>query len=245
MCIQRAIYALQQLHIFAQLRCIARAYLFIQQRIIQVVYRYGILFCRFLAGGKEVQAAVVQVVHAFKFLAHVDRPGKRVQAQLQLLFYFIHQVERVLAIAVHLVHKHNHGRIAHTAYLYQLAGLVFHTVHAVYHQYYTVHRSEGAVRILGKIFVTGRIQQVDEGIVVFKAHYGCGHRDTPLALYFHKVARSMFLYLVALHSPCHLYSATKQQQFLGKRGLTRIRVRYNGKSSPLRYFFFVFHCFSK
>jgi hypothetical protein len=97
------------------------------------------------------------------------------------------------------------------------------------------------VGIFGKVLVTGRVEQVDEGVILLEAHHRCSYRDTPLALYLREVGGSVFLYLIALNGACHLYGTTEKQELFGKGGLTRIRVRNDGKRAPLGYFFFV-HC---
>jgi hypothetical protein len=51
----------------------------------------------------------------------------------------------------------------------------------------------------------------------------------------------MFFNLIAFYRARCLDGATKQQEFLGKGGFTRIRVRYNGESAPSGYLGLIFH----
>ena len=83
-----------------------------------------------------------------------------------------------------------------------------------------------------------RVEQVDERAVVLEAHHRGSHRDTALPLDLHKVARSMFLDLIALHGTCHLDGAAEEQQLLGERRLAGIRVGDDGEGAAFFYFFF-------
>ena len=151
---------------------------------------------------------------------------------IQLFFDFFQQIEPVLTIPVHFIDENDDRRITHAAYFHQPARLLFHPVHAVDHQDNAVHRRQGAVGIFRKVFVTGSIQQVDQHVLVLKAHDRSGHRDTALPLDLHKVAGRVLLDLIAFYGTGRLDGAAKQQEFLGQGRLTGIGVGYDGKGLP-------------
>jgi hypothetical protein len=69
---------------------------------------------------RETRAsALAQVQHAAEFLAHAHRPGEGHHAHAELAFDLVHQVERVLHLAVHLVDEGQDGRVARAADLQQ------------------------------------------------------------------------------------------------------------------------------
>ncbi|MDB5210820.1 MAG: hypothetical protein JWQ30_1647, partial [Sediminibacterium sp.] len=51
----------------------------------------------------------------------------------------------------------------------------------------------------------------------------------------------VFFYLIAFDSACSLYGSPEQKEFFSKRGLSRIRVRDDGKCFPPVDFFLKFH----
>ena len=158
---------------------------------------------------------------------------------LQFLLQFVEQVKRVASFTVHLVDKDDDGRIAHAAYLHQLAGLRLHTLCRIHHDDGRVYRGERAIGIFGKVLVSRRVENVDLVVMIVKLHDRSRHRDTPLFLDIHPVRGGCFSDLVAFHCSCHLDLSSKEQEFLGECRLTGIRVRDDGKRSSAFYFV---HC---
>jgi hypothetical protein len=82
------------------------------------------------AGGEHAHLVGAAVVHAAKGLAHAHRPGERHHRHAQLALDLVHQVQRGLHLAVHLVHEGQDGGVARPADLQQAPGLGFHAVAA-------------------------------------------------------------------------------------------------------------------
>ena len=155
---------------------------------------------------------------------------------MQLRLQLVEYVKWVAALAVELVYKYYHRGIAHTAYLHELACLLLDALGHVDHDYHRVDRREGAVCILGKVLVAGRVEDVYLVIAVVKAHHGGGHGYTALLLDFHPVAGGGLFDFVALHGAGHVDCSAVEEQFLGEGGLAGVGVRYDGESASPCYF---------
>ena len=94
------------------------------------------------------------VVHAAEGLAHADRPGERHHRHAQLALDLVHQVQRGLHLAVHLVDESEDGRVARPADLQQAPRLRFHAVTRVDHHQRRVHGGEHSVGVFAEILVT-------------------------------------------------------------------------------------------
>ena len=166
---------------------------------------------------------------------------------MQLFLHLVHQVERILALAVHLVHEHHHRGLPHPADFHQPPCLRLHTLRAVDHHNRAIHRRQCAECIFREILVTRGVKDIDmvgnillciagSGAtpVIESHHRGC-HRDSPLFLYLHPVRGGRLADLIALHRTCHMDSTAVQQQFLGQRRLTCIRVGDDGERPSSQY----------
>src|SRR6516225_9261073 len=141
----------------------------------------------------------MKVIDTLEIFAAVDWPGHWMQLNMQFFFYFFQKIKAILSIPIHFVDEDDYRSIAHSTDFHQSPGLLFHSIHAVNDQNHAIHSSQRSECILRKIFVTGRVQQIDQDIVVFEAHYRSGYRDTALTFYLHKIAGRIFPDLIALH----------------------------------------------
>ena len=191
-----------------------------------------------LVGLIEVERLLEDVVHTFETLSAVDRPTERTHLDAEFGFYLVEQIERVFALAVHLVDKHHDRRLAHTADLHESARLRLHTFGGIDHDDNRVNGCERAERILGKVLVTRCVKNIDmvrrAGFVavgwgIIKSHDRGSNADAALLLYLHPVGCGGLADLVALHGSGYVDSAAVKQKFLGQCGLTGIRVRNDGK----------------
>ena len=82
-----------------------------------------------------------------KKLAHTDRPGERHHSHTQFALDLVHDVHRVLHLAVHLVDEGQDGCTARTADLQQAAGLRLDAVGRVDHHQRGVHGGQHAVGV--------------------------------------------------------------------------------------------------
>ena len=136
--IELRINAFDQLDVRTQLFCQRIADMVFQLRTVDIVeldlFRH-ILFARRI----EVEFLFIYIIYPFETLSHIDRPAQRAYLYLQFFFYLIQKVERIFAVTVHLVDKHDHRCLAHTADFHQLTGLGFHTFGYVDYNNYTVY----------------------------------------------------------------------------------------------------------
>lgn len=178
-------------------------------------------------------------VNAFKIFAAVDGPAHGVHADIEFGFKFFEQVERVFAIAVHFVDEDDDGGIAHPTDFHQSLCLFFHAFHAVDDQDNTVNGSERAIGVLGEVFVSGRIQDVDPLFFVVECHHRGGHRDSPLFFNFHEIRGGGFVDFVVFYGTGGLDLATEEQKFLCEGGFSGIGVGDDGKGFAFGDFGFV------
>ena len=151
---------------------------------------------KLLVGCKQLEVLFIDIVHSFECGSHTDRPAERSHMYAQFRFKFIHQVKGVATFAVHLIHKHNDGRITHTTHVHQFTGLRFHSFGSVHHNDHTIHRCECTESIFGKVLVTGCIENIDFVITVFETHHRGSHRNSTLLFDFHPVGSGCFSYLI-------------------------------------------------
>ena len=167
-------------------------------------------------------------------MAAADGPAQGAHLDLQLFLEFIQQVKRVLPFEVHLVDENDNGRVSHAAHLHQTLGLGLYTFHAIHDEDDAVHSGQRAVCVFSEILVTGRVQEVDEAVLVMEGHDRGRYRNPTLALDFHKIRRGGFGDLVVLHRAGRLNRPTEQQELFGQGRLSGIRVADDGEGpSPL------------
>ena len=76
-----------------------------------------------------------------------------------------------------------------------------------------MHSGQRAVCVFSEILVTGRVQEVDEAVLVMEGHDRGRYRNPPLALDFHKIRRGGFGDLVVLHRACRLNRPPNSKNF--------------------------------
>ena len=229
---------LNQLQIVAQLRGIAIADVLGQQGRLEVPDLHGRGVGRLaLVGGEERQLLLVDVVDPLEGRAARNGERQRPHTDLELLLHLVQQVERILAGAVELVDEDDHRSVAHAAHLHQLAGLRLDALRAVDHDDDRIDGRQGAVGVLGEIFVSRGVEDVDLASPVFETHHGGGDRDASLPFDLHEVGGGSLLDLVALHGPGHVDGAAEEQQFLGQGGLAGIGVGDHRKGAAPRNLF--------
>ena len=203
------------------------------------LFRYALLI-----RSEEVELVFINIIDALELHTLVDRPREWAHLYLQLFFQFVEQVERITAFAVHLVDEDDNRSVSHAAHLHQLSRLGFYTLRRIDHDDGRVNCCKGAVGIFGKVLVTRGIEDVylihlaslvGRGSIV-KFHNRGGHRDTTLFLDIHPVGGGSLTYFIAFYGTCNLYLSTEEQELLGKRCLTGIRVGDNRKSAATFYF---------
>ena len=207
----------------------------IDGRIIQFDIHNRTLSTLFIFGKEERQTIGIEIIHPLEGRPRADRPCQRTHLDLQFGLNLIEQIERILAGAVEFVDEDHHRRFTHAAHLHQFAGLGLDTLGTVDHDNHAIDRRQRPVGILGKILVTGRIENVDLAIFVLKTHHRSGHRNTTLTLNLHEVRSGTPFDLVRLDGPGHMNRTSEKQQLFGQSGLTGIRVTNDGERTSPSY----------
>ena len=178
------------------------------------------------------------MVDALEVPVGADGPVDRAGADAQHLLQFLHQGERILARAVHLVDESEDRDAPHAADLEQLDGLGLHAARRVQEHHGAVGRDQDAVGVLAEILVTGGIQDVDVVALVAELH-GAG-RDGDAALLFdlHPVAGGVGRRLAGLDGPGLADGSAVEQQLFGQRCLAGVGVADDGKGAPALHLFF-------
>ena len=174
------------------------------------------------------------MIDAEQIAAHADGPGDRGALDFQHAFNFIQQFDRSTAVPIQLVNERHDGRVAQPAYIHEFDGPLFNALGAVNYHQGRINRRERPIGILGEILVAGCVQQIHDAIIEGELHHRGGHGNAALLLQPHPggVTRR----LAALDRARHLNSAAKQQQFFGERGLARVWMGDDCKSSSSAYF---------
>ena len=205
------------------------SYILINSRIIQLDIYNRTLSTLFIFGKEERQAIRIKVIHPFKCRSRADRPGQRTHLDLQFGFNLIEQIKWIFTWTVEFVDEDHHRRFTHATHLHQFTGLGLDTFGTVNHDNHTIDSCQGTVRIFGKIFVTGSVENIDLAIFVLETHHRSGYRNSTLTLNLHEVGSGPFLDLVRFDSPRHMNRTSKKQQLFSQSGFTGIRVTNDGE----------------
>ena len=73
-------------------------------------------------------------------------------------------------------------------------------------------------------------------VVVVKTHHGSSYGDAALLLDLHPVGGGSFANFIAFYGSRHVDSTSVEQEFLGERRFTRIRVRDDRKGAATQDF---------
>ena len=167
---------------------------------------------RDLDGGDEVAAAA-------------DRPVHRRGVERERLLDLIEQLERVAALAVHLVDEGEDRDVAQPADFEQLAGARLDALRRIDHHDGGIDRGQRPIGVLGEILVARRVEQIEHAAVVLEGHHRGDDRDAALALDRHPVGLGGAAVALGLDVAGELDRAAEQQQLLGQRGLAGVRMR--------------------
>jgi hypothetical protein len=184
----------------------------------------------------HVDAVLEQVVDAPQLATHADGPRDRRAGDAQHFLDFVEQVGRFAALAVELVDERDDRRVAQPAHFHQLDRALLHALGAVDDHQRGVDRRQCAVRVLGKILVPRRVEQIHDPSVVRELHDAGRDRDAPLLLEAHPVGGRMARGLASFHGAGELDRAAEQQQLFGERGLAGVGVRDDGEGAATRDF---------
>ncbi|EWS64606.1 hypothetical protein Y695_02148 [Hydrogenophaga sp. T4] len=171
------------------------------------------------------------VVHAAESLAHAHGPGEGHHGHAKFALDLVHQVQRGLHLAVHLVNEGEDGRVACAADLQQAPRLRLHAIAGVDHHQRGVHGGQHAVGVFREVLVARGVEQVDHAVAVFHLHHGRRHGDAALLFDLHPVGRGVARGLARLHRASDVDGAREQQQLLGQGRFTRVGVGDDGEGA--------------
>src|SRR5258705_404989 len=136
---------------------------------------------------EEADAAAFYVDCADEIASAPDRPSDRGSVERQRLLDLIDEVERVAALAIHLVDKGNDRNIAQPANLEELSRSWFDTLGCIDHHHGRVDRRERAIGVFREVLVAGGIEQIENMTVVFEGHHRRNNRNSALTFDGHPV----------------------------------------------------------
>ena len=173
-----------------------------------------------------------EIVGPAEFLALADRPDHGRGVECQHLFDLVEQLQRLAALAVHLVDEGDDGNVAEAADLEQLAGARLYALGRVDDHDRRVDGCQRAIGMVGEILVTRRVEQVQDGILVLERHHRGGNRNSARALDGHPVGARAALVFFCLDLSGELNGAAEQQELLGQRRLAGVGMRDDGERAP-------------
>ncbi len=220
---------LEHLQLLHGARVVGGVELFAHQRILQAGDRHRGAVRPRLGPLEKVQRFGPPVVDALEAEPGAERPVDRVRADAEHAFEFIDQRERVARRAVHLIHECKDRHAPAAADFEELARLALDPLPRVDHHHHGVHGGEHAVSVLGEIFVTGGVEQIDAVAVVVELQHRGADRDAALALQLHPVRSGRPLAFAGRDRPGKLHRAAVEQQLFGQRRLARVGVGNDGE----------------
>ena len=171
-----------------------------------------------------MKIAAAQIVGADEIGRAADRPSDRRGIERERARDLVQELQRITALAVHLVDEGQDRDVAQAADLEQLARAALDALRGVDHHHGRIDGGQSAIRILRKVLVARRVEQVEDATLVLEGHNRGDDGDAPLALDAHPVrARAAALALRA-HIARELDRPARAQKPLGQGGLASIGV---------------------
>ncbi len=176
------------------------------------------------------------MIDPFQRPPHADRPGDRRTLDAERRLDLVEQIDRLAAVAIELVDEGHDRRVAQAADVHQLDRPGLHTLGAIDDHESRIDGGQRSIGVFGEVLVPRRVEQVHDAVAIGKLHHRRGHRDAALLLERHPVGRRVAAGLAALYRARHVDGAAEQQELLGQRRLPGVRVRNDGKRTPLADF---------
>ena len=177
----------------------------------------------------QFQTVAQDVIGAHEFAAHTNGPGGGGDVDGKVFLNFVNDLKRIAAFAVQLVAEGQDRQIAQPADLKELLRLAFDTFGPVNHHHRRIHGRERAVRVFGKVRVTGCIHQIEAELLKIERHGRGGNGYAPVLFHLHEIGSCAPCLTLCPHLSGHLNGPAIKQEFLGQRRLARIGVRDNRK----------------
>lgn len=132
------------------------------------------------------------------------------------------------------VDERSHRDAAVAADVEESAGLFLQGLGRVDEHHRAVHRGQDAVGVLGKVRVTGGVQEVEHAPAVRELQHGRGDRDAAGLLHLHPVRGHPAPPGLAVHRTRPGEGVGVQRERLGQRGLARVGMTDHRKGAPPR-----------
>ncbi len=181
------------------------------------------------------------IIHTTEGRTITQRPGDGTGLESEHALEFIQQHKRIQRRPIALVHESENRNATPFAHLEEFTRLRLDTFGSVDHHQRGVHGREHTVGVLGEIFMSGSIEQVDRIALVVELQHRGADRDTTLFFELHPVAGGGALVFSILHGTSKMNGISVEQELLGERGFTRIRMGDDGESAATRDFLKVRH----
>ena len=140
---------------------------------------------------KHVHGIRFAFIDALVFAVDADRPIHGAGANTEHGFEFGHQVVRIASEVVDFIDKSKNRNAAISAYAEEFFRLRFDAFRHVDQHDGAVRRHQCAVRVLRKVLVTRRIQNIDAVSFVIELQNGTRDRDAALLFDFHPVGNGV------------------------------------------------------
>ena len=168
-------------------------------------------------------------MHATEIQPHAAGPHHRRGFDLQLVGQFVQQFEGIAGFAVHLVDEGHDRDVAQAADLEQLAGLGLDALGGIDHHHGGIRRRQGAIGVFRKVFMAGRVQQVEDGVLVFERHHRAGDTDAAFLLDLHPVGFGAPRFAARLDTARRMDGAAQQEQMFRQGGLAGVGMGNDGE----------------
>jgi len=143
-----------------------------------------------------------------------------------------HQVERVAAKAVHLVHEGEDRDAAHAADFEEFSRLRLDALRRVDQHHRAVRRGQRAVGVLTEVVVARGVEDVHAQSRMIEGHHGAADRDAALLFERQPVAGRVAGGATRAHRTGLADRAAVEQQLFRQCGLAGVGVRDDGEGSP-------------
>ena len=221
-----------QLHVLGELGVLFGRQRLCQRRIVDALVLDRLADALAIGSVEDQHAVVGEIVGALEILAGAGRPAHRRHVEREGRGDLVEQLDRVLALAIHLVDEGHDRHVAQAADLEQLARARLDTLGGVDHHDGRVDRRQGAVGVLAEVLVARRVKQVEDRAAIFEMHHRGRDRDAALLLDLHPVRARAAGFATRLDRTRDVDGAAEQQQLLGQRGLAGVRMGDDRERAP-------------
>ena len=178
---------------------------------------------------EEVDDFIFPVVNALEAGTIAEWPVDGKGVDTEDVFEFVEQVKGRPRGAVELVHEGEDWDAAAAADFEEFAGLGFDALTGVDDHDGGIDGGEDSVGVLGEVFVTGCVEDVDDAVLVFELEDRRGNRDTALFFELHPVGGGGALVFLGGDRAGEVEGAAVEEEFLSEGGFSRVRVGNDGE----------------